>query len=72
MCVLVGALQIIGRVGGPEREEQKWFCLKMPSGPGPGICRSPHPGTQGAVCLFTTKVRVKLSTESKGEGELGL
>nr|XP_042136279.1 uncharacterized protein LOC107402187 [Peromyscus maniculatus bairdii] len=27
----------------------------MPSGPGPGICRSPHPGTQGAVCLFTTK-----------------
>ncbi|ERE86701.1 hypothetical protein H671_1g4333 [Cricetulus griseus] len=25
----------------------------MPSGP--GICRSPHPGTQGAVCLFTTK-----------------
>lgn len=71
LCV-GGSTSDLGRMGRPEREEQKWFCLKMPSGP--GICRSPHPGKQGAVCLFTTKVRVKLSTKSpkrRGSWSLG-
>lgn len=46
------------------REEQKSFCLVMPSWL--GSLGTPHPGRQRTVCLFTAKVRVKLSIE-RGE-----